>query len=62
MESYALNVELPCSGFKTLIGLLAFSAAFSYVVEGPIRKRWLLFLSSAPLAVLVNAVRIALIG
>ncbi len=62
MESYTLNVELPCSGFKTLVGLLSFSGAFAYLVEGPVRKRWILFLSSAPLAVLVNGVRIALIG
>ncbi len=62
LESYVLAVELPCSGFKTLIGLLSFSGAFAYLVEGPARRRWLLFLCAAPLAVLVNGARIALIG
>lgn len=62
MENFTLAVELPCSGFKTLLGLLAFSAAFAYVVEAKPWKRWIIFLSSGPLAVLVNGIRIALIG
>lgn len=62
MDHYALNVELPCSGFKTLVGLLAFAAAFAWLVEGEKWKRWTLFLSAAPLAILVNGVRITLIG
>src|SRR5207244_8408033 len=62
LDGYSLNVELPCSGFKTLIGLVSFAAAFAYLVDGPTRKRWLLFLCSAPLAILVNGVRIAMIG
>src|SRR2546421_1202766 len=61
LDSYKLDVEPACSGFKTLIGLLSFSGAFAYLVTGPVSKRWILFLSSAPLAVLVNGVRIALI-
>lgn len=62
MDSYLLNVELPCSGFKTLVGLMAFSAAFSYLVEGATWKRWLMFFCSGPLAVLVNGIRITLIA
>ena len=62
MEHYRLDVELPCSGFKTLLGLLSFSAAFAYVVEAEAWKRWLLFTISAPLAILVNGIRITLIG
>src|SRR5439155_11308388 len=58
MESYRLDVEVPCGGFKTLVGLLAFSGAFAYLVEGPVFKRWILFLSSAPLAIIVNGTRI----
>lgn len=62
MPSYTMNVELPCSGFKTLLGLLSFSAAFAYVVEGATWKRWLLFGISGPLAIVVNGLRITLIG
>jgi exosortase len=62
MDSYALNVEVACSGFKTLLGLLSFAGAFAYLVEAQLWKRWLLFIISGPLAVLVNGIRIALIG
>lgn len=62
MDTYLMNVEVPCSGFKTLIGLMAFSGAFAYLVEAAKWKRWVLFLISIPLAILVNGVRITLIG
>jgi exosortase len=62
MEHYQLNVELPCSGFKTLLGLMAFSAAFAYLVDAAKWKRWTLFLVSMPMAILVNGIRITLIG
>lgn len=62
LEHYNLNVEVPCSGFKTLVGLMSFAGAFAYLVEAAQWKRWFLFLMSIPLAILVNGVRIALIG
>ncbi|MCC6730432.1 MAG: exosortase [Chthonomonadales bacterium] len=62
MDNYTLNVEVPCSGFKTLIGLLSFAGAFAYLTEAAPWKRWVLFLMAAPLSILVNGVRIALIG
>ncbi len=62
MEHYTCNVELPCSGFKTLIGLMAFSAAFGYLVVAKKSKRWGLFLVSPPLAILVNGIRITMIA
>ena len=57
-----MAVELPCSGFKTLLSLLTFSAAFAYLVEAPAWKRWTLFLTTAPLSLFINGLRIALIG
>ena len=62
MESYRMSVELPCSGFKTLISLLTFAAAFAYLVEAPKWKRWTLFLTTVPLSLVINALRITLIG
>jgi exosortase len=62
MEHYKMAVELPCSGFKTLVSLLTFSAAFAYLVEAPLWKRWTLFLTTAPLSLIINALRIAFIG
>jgi exosortase len=62
MEHYTMAVELPCSGFKTLVSLLTFSAAFAYLVEAPLWKRWTLFLTTAPLSLIINGLRIAFIG
>lgn len=62
MDSYALFVDVPCSGFKLLLALLTFSAAFAFLVDGSVPKRLGLFAFSLPLSLLVNSVRIALIG
>jgi exosortase len=62
MDNFDLFVDVPCSGFKTLISLLTFSAAFAYLVDGSRNKRILLFLICIPLALVINSVRIALIG
>ena len=62
MEDYSLFVDVPCSGFKLLLALLTFSAAFAFLVDGTTAKRLALFGFSLPLSLLVNSVRIALIG
>lgn len=62
MDNFPLFVDVPCSGFKLLLSLLTFDAAFAYLVDGSRNKRILLFLLSVPLALVINAVRIALIG
>lgn len=62
MENYKMAVELPCSGFKTLVSLMTFSAAFAYLVEAATWKRWTLFLTTVPLSLLINALRITFIG
>ena len=62
MDNFSLFVDVPCSGFKLLLALLTFSAAFAYLVDGSAAKRFGLLLFSLPLALLVNSVRIALIG
>ena len=62
MENYSLFVDVPCSGFKLLLAMLTFSAAFAYLVDGAAPAAMALFLFSLPLSLLVNSVRIALIG
>lgn len=62
MDNFSLSVDVPCSGFKLLLSYLTFSAAFAYLVDGPRWKRWAVFVFSVPLSLVVNAVRIALIG
>ncbi|MCW3095044.1 MAG: epsH [Chthonomonadaceae bacterium] len=62
MDNYVMSVELPCSGFKTLVSLLTFTAAFAYLVDGALWKRWTLFFVTIPLSLFINALRITLIG
>jgi exosortase len=62
MENFSLFVDVPCSGFKLFLSYLTFSSAFAYLVDGPPSKRVMLFLITIPLSLVVNAVRIALIG
>ncbi len=62
MGNFDLFVDVPCSGFKLLLALLTFNAAFGDLVDGAPRKRLGLFLFAAPLALAVNVVRVALIG
>ncbi len=61
-DNYQMAVEGACSGFRTLLSLLTFSAAFAYLVKAELWKKWALFLSSAPLSLIVNSLRITFIG
>lgn len=62
MDSFPLWVDVACSGFKLLLSMLTFSGAFAYLVDGTRARRLTLFLISIPLSVLINSVRITLIG
>jgi exosortase len=62
MENYTLQVALPCSGFKTLIALSAFAACFTYLLRGSLPKKLLLFGTAIVLSVVVNGLRISLVG
>jgi len=62
MENYTLQVALPCSGFKTLIALSAFAACFTYLLRGSLPKKLLLFGTAMVLSVVVNGLRISLVG
>ena len=62
IDNYTMNVDVPCSGFKTLLALMTFNAFLANMLDGNIYRRIILFLVCAPLALLINGVRIALIG
>jgi len=62
IDNYTMNVDVPCSGFKTLLALLTFNAFLANMLDGPLQRRIILFIICAPLALLINGVRIALIG
>jgi exosortase len=62
MQDFVMFVDVPCSGFKTLIALLTFNAFFAYLLDASTLKRLELFLIAAPLSIGVNVLRISLIG
>jgi len=59
---YRLQVAEACSGLRYLFPILSFSYLFAILYRGPLWHKLVLLLSAAPLAVLMNSVRIGVIG
>lgn len=60
-DVFSLKVDGPCSGMRSLFALMMVSALFSYFRETSFPRRILLFVSSIPLAVLANLVRLLIL-
>lgn len=59
---YKLQVAEACSGLRYLFPLASFGFLFSVLYQGPFWHRALLFLSSLPITVFMNSLRIGVIG
>ena len=59
---YKLQVAEACSGLRYLFPILSFSYLFAILYRGPLWHKAVLLLSAAPLTVLMNSVRIGVIG
>jgi exosortase D (VPLPA-CTERM-specific) len=59
---YKLQVAEACSGLRYLFPILSFSYLFSILYRGPLWHKIALLLAAAPLTVLMNSVRIGVIG
>lgn len=59
---FHFDVAAPCSGIRSLMALTTVTAAYAYVTQHVQWKRWLLFLSAMPLAVLGNIARVTSIA
>lgn len=59
---YKLQVAEACSGLRYLFPILSFSYLFGILYRGPFWHKALLFLMAAPLTVLMNSLRIGVIG
>jgi len=62
LGTYQLEVAQACSGLRYLFPLMTLSVLIAYTFGGPLWKRAIVFLSSIPLTVLMNSVRIGIIG
>ncbi len=57
-EGFNLDIADPCSGLRSIFALSALTAAYAYVTQKTVLKKWILFLCAVPVAVLGNLVRI----
>lgn len=57
-EGFSLDVADPCSGLRSIYALAALTAAYAYLTQKSLLKRWILFSCALPLAVFGNFVRI----
>ena len=62
LGSYKLQVAEACSGLRYLFPLMTLSILMAYLFRAPWWKRLVLFLSSIPISVLMNSLRVGAIG
>ncbi len=59
LPHFSIGVAEACSGIRSLISLLAFAVLFGHLLRLRVAGRWLLAASAIPLALFINAVRVA---
>ena len=62
LGSFKLQVVEACSGLRYLFPLMTLAFIVAYLFRAPLWKRCVLFLASIPVAILMNSLRIGLIG
>lgn len=62
LGSYKLQVAEACNGLRYLYPLMTLAFIIAYLFRAAVWKRVLLFLASVPIAVLMNSLRIGVIG
>lgn len=55
---FNFDVADPCSGLRSLVVMTALAAPYACFTQKTVLKKWVLFLLSAPLAMLANVIRI----
>lgn len=55
---FSIDVADACSGIKSLMALTSLSAAYAYITQRTLAKKWIVFLAAIPFAVIGNIVRI----
>jgi exosortase D (VPLPA-CTERM-specific) len=62
LGSYKLQVAEACSGLRYLFPLMTLGVLTAYLFKGRTWMRWWLFLSTIPITVVMNSLRIGVIG
>jgi len=62
LGNYKLQVAEACSGLRYLFPLMTLGLVVAYMLKGRAWTRWFVFLSTIPIAVLMNSVRIGIIS
>lgn len=62
LGGYKLEVADACSGLRYLLPLMTLAFIMAYLYRAPLWKRAVVFLSSIPITVLMNSLRIGFIG
>ncbi len=58
IENHELFLGPPCSGFRSLMTMLALGVVYIYFSPAGFRKKWFLFAAIVPLALLGNLIRV----
>jgi exosortase len=62
LPNYTLEVADACSGLKSLMMVTAVGALYAYLTQPTLKRKWVLFLASIPIAVIANITRIIMVG
>ena len=62
MQNATVVVDDPCSGLRSLLSLLTLGVLFAYLKQASFPRRALFFLSSIPIAMIANIIRIVLLA
>lgn len=62
LGTYKLEVAEACSGLRYLFPLMTLGVICAYLFKGRTWMRWCLFVSTVPITVLMNSLRIGIIG
>ncbi len=62
MPNSYIMIEAPCSGLRSLISLLTLGLLFSFAMKMSYVKKGLLFISSVPIAIATNIIRVLMLA
>lgn len=62
MPSSFIEVAAPCSGLRSIISLVTLGLVFAYAMKTSLLKKSILFLSSIPIAIATNVMRITIVA